>query len=445
MDFPTYVAIYNYITRKTYPLDASETIKASIRYNGSKYLAFKGHLFEKVIQGNDGKEYYGRKLLHEGTIEEAVLRVHKEGHLGINNTWNQVKLQYKGKGLARVVKTIVDTCITCQARRRITNRRVTPGYPVPTPSRPFYLVSCDIVGPLEETPSGNKYIIVAVDYLTKWPIAIPIKDTSAETTERFIQDHIVAMYGVPSFLITDRGSNYISEYLKSYMKSIECTHRMSTSRRPQSNGQVERMNYTLIQTIAKLRRDDGNKPWDNYIQAALMSIRTMVNEATGFTPSMLLYGFDMRTPSTWVPPKYDYIVGEIEEEISRRAKEIESWLTEVRSLAKEKADEKKLKRKIIYDKTVVPRALFRIGDKVLMKDHYPSDKFADKFIGPLEVVKVNAATGTYYLVGPNHNRLKDAVHGDILVPFKESKRMIPDVVVKHAMMKFQSWYDRQER
>ncbi|KAI9338310.1 hypothetical protein BD770DRAFT_448374 [Pilaira anomala] len=164
----------------------------------------------------------------------------------------------------------------------------------------------------------------------------------------------------------------------------------------------------------------------------------MKNEATGYTPSMLLYGYERRTPSTWVPPKYDYVVGKVEEEIARRAKEIENWLVEVRAAAKFNAEEKKKARKILYDKTVVPRIAFKVGEKVLMKDHYPSDKFADKFIGPLGIVKVNEATNTYYLVGPHSIRLKEAVHGDILVPFRESKRMIPDVQVERAMAIFQS-------
>lgn len=195
--------------------------------------------------------------------------------------------------------------------------------------------------------------------------------------------------------------------------------------------------------MAKLRREDGSKPWDLYIPAALLSIRTMVNEATGYTPSMLLYGYEMRTPSTWVPPRYDYVVGEIEEEIGRRVKEIDNWLIEVRAIPKENVEKKKKVRKLLYDKTVVPRVAFCVGEKVLMKDHYPAERFADNFIGPLEVIKVNAATNTYYLVGPHSVRLKEAVHGDILVPFKESKRMIPDVQVRRAMMQFQSWSAKQ--
>lgn len=442
MDFPRYIALFNYVTTKNYPQDATVKVKSSIRAKAKRYLASKGKLFEKVVM-SDGKTYYGRQLLHEGNIEEAIIRVHNEGHIGINYTWNKVHLQYVGQGLQKLVTEIVKACDTCQARRRIKNKRITPGYVVPTPSRPFYLVGCDCVGPLPETPSGMKYMIVAVDYLTKWPIAKAVKEITAETTANFIMDEIVSVYGVPSHIITDRGSNYMSEYLASFLKSLECHHRFSTGRRPQSNGQVERLNNTLVQTMAKIRREDGNKPWDNYIQAALLSIRTMKNEGTGYTPSMLLYGYEMRTPATWVPPRYDYVVGKVEEEVSRRTKEIEGWLIEVRAEAVAYSEEKKKARKVIYDKTVVPRALFKIGDKVLMKDHYPSEKFADKFIGPLEVVKVNAATGTYYLVGPHSTRLKEAVHGDNLVDYKERKRMVPDVQVKRAMIQFQSWSDRQ--
>lgn len=438
MEFPYYIALYNYVRLKTYPVNATPSVKAGIRAKAKRFLASKGCLYEKVVQ-EDGKMYYGRQLLHEGTIEEIVLKVHNEGHVGVNNTWNKVHLQYVGKGLHKLVNDLVESCITCQARRRVKNKKVNPGYLVPTPSRPFYLVGCDCVGPLAETPSGMKYMIVAVDYLTKWPIAKAVKEITAETTAQFIQEEIVAVYGAPSHLVTDRGANYFSEYLQTYLKSIQCNQRFSTSRRPQSNGQVERLNNTLVQTMAKLRRDDDSQPWDKYIQAALLSIRTMVNEGTGFTPSMLLYGYEMRTPTTWVPPRYDYILGNVEEEISRRAREIETWLSEVRAVAKVNADEKKKTRKLIYDRTVVERETFKVGDKVLMKDHYPAEKFADKFIGPLEVVKVNAATRTYYLVGPHSTRLKEAVNGDILVHFKESKRMVPDVQVKRAMVKFQSW------
>jgi hypothetical protein len=444
MDYPNYIALYNYITRRTYPIDATETIKSMLRRRSKKYTAQGGKLYTIAIV--EGKEFLGKELLHEGTIEAAIKKVHNEGHNGINNTWKKVQSQFVGKGLYEGVRRLVTTCETCQARQRTPHLRVTPGQPIPTPSRPFYLVGTDCVGPLEETPDGNKYMMVAVDYLTKWPIAIAVPDITAERTERFLMDHIVANFGVPSFLITDRGSNYMAEYLRTFMAKLECKHRMTTSRRPQSNGQVERLNQTLTQTMAKImRNDEEKKPWDRYISAALMSIRTMTNEATGFTPSMLLYGYDMRTPSTWVPPRYDYVLGELHDELANRTKAIEEWLVQVREEARLNSEEKKKKRKVIYDKTVVIRKAFKVNDKVLMKDHYPSNKFADNYIGPLTVVKHNERTNTYHLIGPNSRRLEHAVHGDILLPFRSSNRMVPDVMVTRAMNKFQSWIDRQNQ
>ncbi|CEP13583.1 hypothetical protein [Parasitella parasitica] len=479
MDYSDYIGLFNYLTRGIYPKDATLGMKATIRRKAKKYVTQGGRIYQKAIQ--DGKEYLGKELLHEGTIEQAITRVHQEGHTGITNTWKKVNVQFVGKKLYERVVSLVRTCITCQMRQRIPHLRVTPGHPIPTPSRPFYMVGTDCIGPLERTRSGNKYIMVASDYLTRWPIAIACRNINASTTDKFLFDHIVSVYGVPSFLVSDRGSNYMSSYLQSFLRKLECTHRFTTSRRPQSNGQVERLNQTLVQTMAKLMRDDSaEKHWDEYITPALMCISvmskvsrnksakelhfitdtscrcifihntimlgTMVNEATGFSPSMLLYGYDIRTPSTWAPPTYDIAAAtaDIETEIAIRAKKIKGWLAEVRMMAKRNSEDRKKARKDIYDKRVVPREPFMINDKVLMKDHYPTNKFADLYIGPLTVVKHNPGTNTYYLIGPNSRRIEHAVHGDILLPFKERLNMVPADQVTRAMNKFQSWLDKTE-
>lgn len=442
MKYALYIALFNYLRNKSYPIGATESIKSKIRKKAKKYLIHGGKIYEKAMQ--DEQEQLGRVLLHEGTMNEAIRTVHEEGHFGINNTWAKVKLKYCGKGLFKEVKSFVAACDTCQFRQKIRHAKVTPAHPVPTPSRPFYLVGTDCVGPIDETPSGNKYIMVAIDYLTKWPIARAVKEISAETTERFLFEEIIVSFGVPSFLVTDRGSNYIAEYLQDFLRKVECHHRKTTARRPNSNGQVERLNGTLVQTMAKLMRDDGEdaRPWDEYIPAALMAIRTMTNEATKYSPSMLLYGYDIRTPSTWIPPRYDYVVGEIEEEIAKRARFIDEWLTKVRQEARASTEIQKQRRKVIYDNTVTFQRKYKLNDKVLMKDHYPANKFADRYIGPLVVVKVNEKTNTYYLTGPNQRRIQDAVHGDVLVPYNENKRMVPDIMVSRAMNRFQTWIDR---
>ncbi|KAG0736925.1 hypothetical protein G6F57_012407 [Rhizopus arrhizus] len=106
------------------------------------------------------------------------------------------------------------------------------------------------------------------------------------------------------------------------------------------------------------------------------------------------------------------------------------------------SEEAKKKQKQRYDKTVHFQKRYQIGEQVLMKDHYPPDKFSDRWIGPMTVVKVNES-GTYHLVGPNKRRLGGAVNGDFLIPYHCKNRMVPDVTKKRSEELFNAWIERK--
>jgi hypothetical protein len=205
------------------------------------------------------------------------------------------------------------------------------------------------------------------------------------------------------------------------------------------------MNGTLVQALSKMIRDDGVdvKNWDKKVPAVLMALRTMKSEGTGFTPSKLLFGYDIRTPGNWSAPRNDYVEGEYSQEIDRRVEEIDAAVKEYRKKAREVSNEGKKHMKSRYDETVKFRKQYRVGEQVLMKDQYPENKFADKWIGPMTVVRVNGS-GTYHLSGPNSRRLEGAVNGDQLVPFASRKSMIPDVQTKKLEGLFSSWLERKE-
>jgi transposase InsO family protein len=116
----------------------------------------------------------------------------------------------------------------------------------------------------------------------------------------FLFDQVVASHGVPSFILTDQGSNFTSSYVSSFMRRLECRHLTTTAYRPQTNGLVERMNQTVVQALNNIVRDKDDKHnWDKYLTAALLAIRTTPNDTTNLSPAMLLYGMEMRTTSTW--------------------------------------------------------------------------------------------------------------------------------------------------
>ncbi|KAG2215770.1 hypothetical protein INT45_009411 [Circinella minor] len=387
MDYPFYLSLVHYLSRKRYPLDSTEKVKRKIRFHANKYVLVDGRLY----QSTNDPQIRGREVLHEGTVNEIIQVVHNEGHFGINNTWRRLQMAYTGPALFERVRTIVQSCGTCQFRARVRRTRHNPSKPIDTPSDPFYMVGCDAVGPIHYEGQPPRYLLVAIDYLTRWPIAAVVDNINEETTAEFLFTHLVQMFGVPRYLLTDRGSNFTSRYVFEFLKKLGCRHITTTSGRAQVNGLCERMNQGIVQTIAKLARQEGDeKNWERYVTHALMAIRTMPNEATGFSPAKLLFGYELRTPATWPAPRKDFVEGELVEEIISRTKVIEYMSSQLREEAKEKSRQRKAKDKMLYDQRVAFRKPFKIGDQVLMRDKVPEGKFSDRWLGPMVVVGIGA-------------------------------------------------------
>ncbi|CDS11837.1 hypothetical protein LRAMOSA11481 [Lichtheimia ramosa] len=202
------------------------------------------------------------------------------------------------------------------------------------------------------------------------------------------------------------------------------------------------MNQTLVQTIAKLAQDEDKvAEWDQFVEAALMAIRTMPNDATGYTPAYLLYGREMRTPSTWPAPRFDYVEGELVNEVARRTVDIQKLCDDIRVKARERSKQQQVKNKKRYDQQVKTRRRYAVGEQVLLKDQTPTSKFEARWLGPMTVTRVTDY-GVYYLAGPDTRKIKYGVHSDQLLPYYQRKGMVPDVQVQQARRQFQAWIQR---
>lgn len=428
---PWYLSLLYYLTDGSYPKDADGSIARRIRYRANLLMINDdGVLVEKKT---------GRELLHEGNALQKIIDIHNEGHQGITNTLDKVTRNYLVHEGRSLVTSVVKGCDTCQFRARIKNVRTNPGVVFKTTKDPFVLVGIDAIGPLQSTTKGNKYILTGIDYLTRWPVAVAVPDIDEVTTGEFLFS-IVKDWGVPRYILSDRGANFISTYVHEFLKQLGCKNIMTTSYRPQCNGMCERLNQSLVSVLAKVARDSEDiSEWDKYVDTALMVIRTTRNAATGFTPSFLMFGYELRTPAVWVAPRIDFVIGEEEEEVRDRVLLVEKKLAEVREIARVRSDERKKKAKERYDGRVFFRKKFELGDQVLLKDVVPKSKFADKWLGPFRVLKVNQ-NGTYLLTGKNSLRLKHAVNGDLLKPYNnEVEHMVPEVGVSNANEQFRTW------
>jgi transposase-like protein len=108
----------------------------------------------------------------------------------------------------------------------------------------FYKVALDTVGPLPETKNGNKYALVAIDHYSKWCEVRLVKDHDVATAVRFLEEEIICKFGVPRFILTNNGGEWMAKF-DLMCKKYGITHQFTTPQWLQCNGMVERMIKTL--------------------------------------------------------------------------------------------------------------------------------------------------------------------------------------------------------
>ncbi len=157
----------------------------------------------------------------------------------------------------------------------------------------FHRIALDTAGPLPETWSGNKYILVAIDHYSKWCEAKAVADHRARTAARFLEDDLICKYGVPRFVLTDNGGEWGAEF-ETMCKDYGIHHQRTAPQWPQYNGMAERMIKTLKHGITVLAADLTNMNcWDEHLAKLLFRYQCGVQASTKFSPYMILTG---RTP-----------------------------------------------------------------------------------------------------------------------------------------------------
>ncbi len=160
---------------------------------------------------------------------------------------------------------------------------------MPLIDMPFKRVAVDLISPIyPPSAQGHCYILTLVDYATRYPDAVPLKSI---TTEAVAED-LVDMYsrlGVPKEVLSDLGTQYISECMKEVSRLLSIKQLSTTPYHPMCNGLVEKFNGNLKNMLKKLCSKQP-KQCSRYINALLFAYREVPQGSTGFAPFELLYG-----------------------------------------------------------------------------------------------------------------------------------------------------------
>lgn len=221
---------------------------------------------------------------------------HELSHPGIKASLRLVKSRYFWPDMDRDIRLWVKTCTSCQ-QAKIHRHTKSPVQDFGLPSNRFEVVHLDIVGPLPAvTARGQshlspcRYLLTVIDRATRWLEAIPVPDISAVTVAAAFLETWVSRFGVPLYVITDRGSQFESELFRELSSAVGF-HRLRTlAYKPSTNGMVERAHRTLKTAI--MARGDN---WIQCLPIVLLGIRATPNES-GYSPFTAITGSSLLFP-----------------------------------------------------------------------------------------------------------------------------------------------------
>ena len=266
--------------------------------------------------------------------------------------------------LFKDVQRFVSSCDACQRFGNISRRNEMPLHGI-LEVELFDVWGIDFMGPFPNS-GPYKFILVAVDYVSKWVEAVATPTNDSRAVSKFLKTTIFPRFGVPRVLISDGGSHFIERSLESLLKKYGVHHRIATPYHPQTCGQVEISNrqikYILEKTVSRSRKD-----WANQLSDALWAYRTAYKTPLGTTPYMLVYGKSCHLPVE-LEHKAFWAIKELNFELkpagAKRNLQLQE-LEELRLQAYENARIYKEKSKKWHDRNLLPKEI-RVGDQVLL-------------------------------------------------------------------------------
>lgn len=367
---------------------------------GLRYrLNEKGELFRKI----------GSRFVNIPSIQrrkEVLQEVHDgHGHFGQEATWKRLYGHYWWPKAYEEVKDYVKSCESCQMFAYLPEQLPASGK-IPV-NNLFERFGVDYIGPFPESRSGKKYIIVAIEYFTSWPIAKAVEKADSDTTVKFLYEDVFCVFGPLTKILSDNGSHFSSKEVADFAKFVNAKHQFAAPYKPSTNGKVEQVNGTITKGIKKMVFDN-KKNWDVMLPAMLYAYRTKVHKSLGISPYEALYGTSPRN----VDEDPLYRLG------MRLGSERLYFLLDKQNSQEDESF-------IIKKAAVIKRGKIEIGDQVIMKKHFKRDKLDSSYKNKIFTVIDKFHHNTFVLLDKDGVKLKRAINGNHLKNFVQREGVRP--------------------
>ncbi|RWS03567.1 gag-pol fusion protein-like protein [Dinothrombium tinctorium] len=280
-----------------------KNIRAKIeRGLAEDFTIIDGLLFKRVKTKVDFKDLIVVPAKLRRTVLTEFHNCTIGGHFGQKKTTEKINTRFWWPTISKDVREYTKRCQECQ--NRYTPKIAQQGFLNPTePIGIWHKVSIDFLGPLTETDSGNKWIIVAQDSFSKWLEMCGVPDTKAETVANFIVYRIILKHGTPFSILSDRGLQFQSKLVKELCTALKIHKLSTTPYKPSTNGQVERANATIVEMLAKFT-NENQSDWDQLLPFLQFAYNTATQETTKFSPFFINMGREAIYPiETSIPAR----------------------------------------------------------------------------------------------------------------------------------------------
>ncbi len=372
---------------------------------------------------------------------KIIERAHLQGHFNAQSTLQRIQMQYYWVKKAIDVINFVNKCLKCKRKNK--------GKVFHHPARPnkllelFESIAMDLVLGL---PSENreKYIgiLVITEYLTKYPFAAPIRSKQAIEIADILFNYI-SIFGPSKIILNDNGGEFVNAIMDNLLTKIGTEHRVTSAYHPNTNGQTERLNLTLIISLRKHCEAHPND-WYAWLPYILMSYRTRLHSVTGFSPFYLMFGREMLSFENW---SHETDVNDVLA-IENRTNEIKNHFEQTIPSTVEIINKKKERQTKIKDKAnnILEQTL-AVGTTVYLKNDGLLTKLEPQYFGPYTVASITKC-GNYKLKNTENIILNKSYPLEKLKLTKETdnsdqiftvEKIIDDRIFRRQQQYFVKW------